>query len=151
MSSDLFQALVVVQGVVADDAPVSPELPAWAPDYLDALLLVRGNKGRAADLAGISRMKAFRAEVDSPDFERAVTDARRVAEIGTLSELEAISLDNAIDNKQAVAERMFQLKAHDPQRYREKTVGTGRTSVRLVYGFKVGGKVEAAVSIETGG
>lgn len=123
---------------------VTPKKAAeWRPVFL-ATLRETANVRFACQQAGISRKSAYAARNRSPDFARAWDDAIEDA----TDALEAIARKRACDSSDLLL--IFLLKAHRPEKYRERhdVRHSGETVTQHVFDH---GAVSAAIAARSGG
>ena len=127
------EALVPTSSVV--QALAGKNLPAWGLEYLEALEKTRGAKKKAAELIGLSYSAVHKAGLSHPDLDdairqiRALYDDQNLDELGNLSMLQAMKPGN-------ITERIFNLKALDPSRYRDHAQPTTPV-INIVMGFTI--------------
>lgn len=116
-------------------------LRAWGPAFI-AALSDTPNVSHAARLAGVSRQAAYQARESDPAFAAAWDDA--VA--ASVDDLEGRVFDatRTIDNPTAATLAMFLLKAHRPEKYREKVQAEHSGGVKVVIEYSDGDPAEAA-------
>ena len=93
-------------------------MPPWGPGYLEALSECRGRALDAAKAMNMSHSTVWKSRQKYPEFEKAYQEIKGVWNDAVLEGLEARSIDEAMNK--SVADRIFQLKALNPPKYREK-------------------------------
>ena len=124
-------------------------MPLWGPDFIAAMVQAEGYKIKAAGLIGMSYKGVYDALIRYPELSQAVDRIRAYYDSQHLAELEDLSITQAL-KPGCTIERLFQLKAHDPQRYREKSQ-PGMVNFQINFGFptpsgSAGGEVAPAHS-----
>ena len=101
--------------------PLLPKkgMPKWGSDYLDALHRAEGVLTAAAGLIGKDYSTTYKARLAYPDFAKAVDEITGECDSRHLSELEHISMTQAMKPGN-VTERIFQLNALKPEKYRPR-------------------------------
>ncbi len=105
--------------------PISPHIPQpkkgmpeWGPGYLEALHECRGRALDAAKAMDMHHSTVYKARQKFPDFDKAYQEIKGIWDDIVLEELEARSLDEAMNK--SVVERIFHQKARNPSKYRDK-------------------------------
>ena len=111
-------------------------LPKWGPAFLAILPEVNGNLVSAAEAVGRSLSIVCRARNEYPDLAKGINGIKTVVDTDRLERLEARSARLADDDKNTV-ERIFQLNALRPDRYRPRAGGNQLTSINITMGVSV--------------
>jgi len=112
-------------------------MPKWGPQYLEALHRCSGVKTRAAVLIGLSYSAVYRAALSYTEFGDAVDKVKALWDDKNLAALEEVSMIQAMKPGN-ITERIFNLKALNPNKYREKVV-PGPGKLNIVFGFTIPG------------
>lgn len=109
--------------------------PEQYPDVIQALVDGEGWIERAAKALNLHRATIYRVMGKDGAFRDAVYAVQDMFRRHRLEKMEVISTDEALDPKN-VRERIFQLGAHDPGKYRSKQQ-VGPTSINIQFGFQL--------------
>ena len=123
--------------------------PSKYNEFLDILLMCGGIIKVACGEYGISRYALTKAVKENPELREAIYELKEIVRLQRLDDLENISFNNALDPKM-ITERIFQLKAHSPEMYRDKQP-THATQVNVVVSgtpIKDRGKIIARLEAE---
>ena len=121
--------------------PARPEkgMPVWATEYLIALDKAEGYLAKAAKMIGKSYSTTYKARLANADFFNVVEKMKAEWDSRHLAELEEISMTQA-KKPGNVTERIFNMKALNPAKYRDKTMHSNTGGkITIVYGFEIGG------------
>ena len=117
--------------------PTSPVLvtPQEQAKFIEILHENRGFVTIAAKKYGVCQRSVTRKMVEFPDFAIAVQNVRVFFEAQVLDQLEEISENCALDKKN-ITERIFQMNALNPGKYRPRQTNIQATSIHVSYGFQ---------------
>lgn len=105
--------------------------------FLGILSEEEGYLSRAAKRFGCSLRTAQYRVSEDKDFKQAVYQVREAFRTKRLEALERVSYEQALDPK-ATRERLFQLKAGDPQRYRDWGPSAGEDQLlQVVFNYHI--------------
>lgn len=111
-------------------------LPEWGPAFLAILPEVNGNLVAAAEAVGRTLSLICKARNKYPDLARAIGEIKGVVDTDRLERLEAKSAKLADDDKNTT-ERIFQLNALRPDRYRPRSGGIQATAINITMGISI--------------
>lgn len=124
--------------------PETPDNPtiqrAWKDAFL-ASLADTPNVSQAARLAGVNRQHAYEVRELDPEFKAAWDDAIAMS----VDDLEGRvhEATRVIDNPTALQAAMFLLKAHRPEKYRDKVQAEHTGGVKVVIEYADGDPADA--------
>ena len=129
------EALAPASNAVLAHALAGKSLPIWGLEYLEALEKTGGAKKKAAELIGLSYSAVHKAGLSHPDLDDAIRRIRARWDDQHLAELEGLSMSQALKPGN-ITERIFNMKALDPSRYRDHAQPTTPT-INIVMGFTI--------------
>lgn len=140
INNDLEQMALEASDAVATSTPRvvvhKKGLPEWGAAFLAILPEVNGNLVSAAEAVGRTLTTVCRARLEYLDLAKGISDIKAVVDTDRLERLEDRSASLADDPKNTT-ERIFQLNALRPERYRPRAGGNQLTSINITLGVQV--------------
>jgi len=104
--------------------------------FLDLLVDARGHITVAAKKFGVGRTTVYQRLREDSDFSMAVNEIRKEIDEQDLAVLAELSINQAMNPKN-VTERIFNLNALDPSRYRPKPQAPQLPPLNITFGFAI--------------